>query len=160
MRENASYKQAVIDSLLQGVRNSWELKETLVYVIDNKLCLFEKSELFQGSLYEGEDEIIELILPSIRRLWSKVFINPPEILKNSQLELFQLSFDIDHFIDYLLDILPKVKHSLYHFEKLDRTSETLTLIVDNYAADLFEKSRESKDVLQEIRDLKIKKMIK
>ncbi len=159
IKDNPHYRDVIIENCCHGLRNSKDLRKILNYVIDNKLDIFEKSELFYNSLYEDDDKITDLILPSIKRLWCNIFINPPQMLKGQKLELFQLSFEIDHFIEYLTNILPKVKESLIHFDKLDRTSETLTLIVDNYIAYLFEKSRESKDVIQEIRDLKIKRMI-
>jgi hypothetical protein len=159
IKENDLYREAIIDSCCSGLRNSTELKKVLNYVIDNKLQLLQGNKVFLSSLYDDDDSVADLILPSIRRLWGKIFLNPPQMLRGNSLELFQLSFDIDHFIDYLVEILPKVKDSLKHFDKLDRTAETLTLIVDNYIAYLFEKSRESEDFTKEIRDLKIKKMI-
>jgi hypothetical protein len=45
-------------------------------------------------------------------------------------------FNADEFIDYLIDMFSKSKDCLQHFEHIDRTSETLTLIVDNYVAGL------------------------
>lgn len=57
-------------------------------------------------VYEGEDSMLDLILPAITRLYGKYFITHPTMLKLEKLELYQLSFDIDR-IDYLINILPK-----------------------------------------------------
>ena len=50
--------------------------------------------------------------------------------------------------------------SLIEFDKLDRTAETLVLIVDNYISILLEETRNSDDILADIRDLKIKKTLR
>jgi hypothetical protein len=51
-------------------------------------------------------------------------------------------FNLDKFIDYLIDMFVKSKDCLQHFEHIDRTSETLTLIVDNYIAGLVQRVRD------------------
>jgi hypothetical protein len=159
IRDDEQYRLIVIDSVCSGVRNSESLKNILNYVLDKKLHLFE-DDIFQGSFYESDDDFLDLILPSIRRVWAKFFIETPEILTDYQKELYRLSFDIDEFIDYLLIMIPKVKTSLFHFDELDRTLETLTLIVDNYVAKSIRKCIESQNILEEIRDKKITKIVK
>ena len=104
--------------------------------------------------------MLDLILPAITRLYGKYFVTPPTILKSDRLELYQLSFDIDHFIDYFVDIIPKVKNSLSYMEYLDRTVETLSLVVDNYVAGQFKYAYDCKDIIEEIREVKLKKLIK
>ena len=156
LKSKPEYRKFIIESLCQGER---DLESLLDYVIDNKLHIFDIDD-FKGSFYYEDDETIDLVLPTIRRVWGRVFIDPPEILKEKKLEFFQLLFDIDDFIDYLLDIIPKVKTSLIEFDKLDRTAETLVLIVDNYISRLLEETRNSDDILADIRDLKIKKTLR
>ena len=51
-------------------------------------------------------------------------------------------FNPDEFIDYLVDMFIISKDCLQHFEHIDRTSETLTLIVDNYVAGLVQRVRD------------------
>jgi hypothetical protein len=75
------------------------------------------------------------------------------------LELFRLYFDIDEFLDYLVLYLKKSKNTLEDFEYIDRSIETITLIVDNYVAKLVRKVLDSTDIKSEIRDMKIKRMI-
>jgi hypothetical protein len=148
---------AIVDDKYIG--HSTKIREIFNYVIDHKYNLFDREE-FKSPLYEGEDEILELILPSVRRAYGKVFISPPTLLEGNRLELLHLYFDIDIFIDYLIDMLLKNIGTLKNFDNIDRTNETLSLIVDNYVAGLVKRVRECEDHTQEIRDIKIKSVIK
>jgi len=157
LREDPMLREELLDTLESMLRSrSSDFRDTVSYVLDNKLDLFKD---FDGPVYEGEDSMLDLILPAITRLYGKYFITPPTMLKLEKLELYQLSFDIDHFIDYLINILPKVKNSLATLESLDRTAETLSLVVDNYIANRFKYAYECDDILQEIREVKLKKLI-
>jgi hypothetical protein len=157
------YRESVLDSLCNG--NS-ELRDILDYVIDEKLKRFSNIE----DTSESNDEITELVLPAVRRVWSKVFIEPPGIFKashfetipgfNKRLTYFQLLFSIDKFIDYLYDSLNKNMSILNYFEYLDRSSELLTLIVDNYIAMLINKVSKSENLEMDIRDERINKILK
>jgi hypothetical protein len=159
MRQDKSRKELVLDSLCHNVIKSSELRDILEYVIEEKTKMFE-SEHFKGCLYEGEEYTLDLILPSVRRAWVAFFITPPILLKEKRLEFFQLLFDIDEFLDYFVNIFPKVKDSLMHFESLDRSVETVTLVVDNYVASRIEVTISTKDIDSDIRDIKIKKTLK
>lgn len=159
IKSDEKYKLLIIDSLCYGLDESLDLRNLLNYVIDEKFNLFDIEE-FHGSFYPDDDNTLDLVLPAVRRVWGKVCINPPTLLKDKKLELFKLLFDIDDFIDYLINIIPKVKTSLLEFDKLDRTVETLSLVVDNYIAGLVEKTRNIKDIDVEIRDLRIRKTLK
>ena len=55
---------------------------------------------------------------------------------------------------YLIEMMLKCKESLIHFEHIDRTAETLTLIVDNYIAGLVKKVRDCDDIGTEIERIK------
>jgi hypothetical protein len=173
IHKNEDYKWSLIDSLTSGITNQWieYFEMTMVYVIDEKWKLFDKEEL-KGKIYESDDELLDLILPSIRRVFAKVFIDPPKIFvkdpivsevpgykDDGRLELFRLHFDIDEFIDYFITQLILTKECLKDFTYIDRTSETLSLIVDNYIAKLVKSVLESEDIKIDIRDLKIKRMI-
>jgi hypothetical protein len=159
LKKDADFRSLLVDTLCQGIRLTSDFRDILDYVIDNKLHLFETDD-FSGSFYPEDDDTLDLIFPAIRRVWGKVFVEPPSILKDKKLELFQLLFDIDDFVDYLIEIIPKVKTSLIEFDKLDRTAETLVLIVDNYIAGLLEATRNRNDIQMEIRDLRISKTLK
>jgi hypothetical protein len=159
LKKDADFRSMLADTLCQGIWLTSDFRDILDYVIDNKLHLFEIDE-FSGSFYPEDDDTLDLIFPAIRRVWGKVFIDPPQLLKDKKLELFQLLFDIDDFVDYLIEIMPKVKTSLIEFDKLDRTAETLVLIVDNYIAGLLETTRNRDDIQMEIRDLRISKTLR
>jgi hypothetical protein len=141
------YKKAIIDALCQGIDSEhlYSFKSLLEYVVAEKYHLFDREE-FKGTLYLEEDETLDLILPAVRRVFGKIFIDPPTLFKDSnygralpenlRYKLFMMYFNADEFINYLIDMFSKSKDCLQHFEHIDRTSETLTLIVDNYVAGL------------------------
>ena len=166
-----NYRTFLINDLCINVDDDRliKLKDLLNYVIDKKYMLFDREE-FKGSFYEGEDDTLDLILPTIRRVYSGIFISPPTLLLSlhkdivadppeKRLELLYLIFDIDIFIDYLVDMLLKSKNVLNIFYNLDRTVEILNLIVGNYIAGLVKEVRDCEDHTQAIRDIKIKKII-
>jgi hypothetical protein len=158
LRDDPMLKEELLDTLESMLKShSSDFRDIIIYVLENKLDLFKE---FEGPFYEGEDDMLDLILPAITRLYGKYFVTPPTILKSDKLELYQLSFDIDHFIDYFVDIIPKVKNSLSYMENLDRTAETLSLVVDNYVAGQFKYAYDCKDIIEEIREVKLKKLIK
>lgn len=173
IHKNRSYKEAIIDSLTGGITEEWMdyYEMTMEYVINEKYHLFDRDDL-KGSLYDGEDDVMDLILPSVRRVFGKVFINTPPLFnissgiseisglkKDIRLELFQLYYDVDEFIDEFIDQMIKNKNCLHNFKNIDKTSTTLEIIVDNYISGLLKRVLECNDVKTEIRDLKIKKMI-
>jgi hypothetical protein len=151
------YRKSLINSLCVGLSDTEHFTKIINYVIDYKFNLFIIDD-FKGSFYEDEDDTLDLILPSIRRLYGKMFVTPPNILTEQNLKYFQLSFDIDDFLSYFIEMVSKSKNSLSMFENLDRTNETLTLIVDNYIAGLIKLVRENED--QVIRDIKINNIIR
>ena len=145
------YRKAIVDALCQGVDAQYipSFKSLLEYVI-TKYDLFDRDE-FKGALYLDEDETLDLILPAVRRVFGKIFIDPPTLFKDSsyvkipeslRYKLFMMYFNADEFIDYLIDMFIRSKDCLQHFEHIDRTSETLTLIVDNYVAGLVQRVRD------------------
>jgi hypothetical protein len=155
--KDEQYKKAIIDALCQGISSQhlYSFKSLLEYVVDEKYYLFDREE-FKGALYLEEDETLDLVLPAIRRVFGKVFIDPPTLFKEtgyntgSRYKLFTMFFNADEFIDYLIDMFIKSKDCLQHFEHIDRTAETLTLIVDNYVASLVQKVLDIEDHEQAI----------
>ena len=155
--KDEQYKKAIIDALCQGISSQhlYSFKSLLEYVVDEKYYLFDREE-FKGALYLEEDETLDLVLPAIRRVFGKVFIDPPTLFKETgynnghRYKLFTMFFNADEFIDYLIDMFIKSKDCLQHFEHIDRTAETLTLIVDNYVASLVQKVLDIEDHEQAI----------
>jgi len=155
--KDEQYKKAIIDALCQGISSQHlhSFKSLLEYVVDEKYYLFDREE-FKGALYLEEDETLDLVLPAVRRVFGKVFIDPPTLFKETgynnghRYKLFTMFFNADEFIDYLIDMFIKSKDCLQHFEHIDRTAETLTLIVDNYVASLVQKVLDIEDHEQAI----------
>lgn len=157
-------REVLIDELCKGITNTSEFRDACEYIFDNKIHLFDISE-FKDSLYEGEDDILDLILPSFRRAWGKVYVQTPTLFKSNlpddqRLDLYQNLFDIDEFLVYLIEMFKKTKGCLSDFEFIDRTPEHLTLIVDNYIASLVKKVIESYDIKKDLRDAKIKRIVR
>ena len=156
--KDSEEREILLDTLSVGITNTSDFRDALEYVI-TKLPMFDIPEF--ESIYEDEDNILDLVLPSFRRVWGNIYIKPPTLFKNDQrLEIFILSFDIDEFLNYLKDVFIKTKGCLADFEYIDRTINHLQLIVDNYIALLVKKVLDCKDIKEEIRDLKIKKVTK
>ena len=164
------YKKELFTVLSKSidVRYKADFLDLLEYVTTKRLKDFDVPELV-GELYPEEDEISDLILPAIRRVFAKVYTQPPPIFIGTndpdavRLKLFQLHFNIDEFIDYFINMLKKNKNSLLEFEYLDRTSQTLELIVDNYIAKLVKSVISTIDLKKEIdrleRDKKINRLL-
>lgn len=161
INQSPAYREIIIDNACNGIRNTSEFRDCIDYVLDKKLHLFT-DDFYKVSLYDNDDTILELILPTIRRIWSKIHNNPPPLLKDRKLLLFKLSFDIDDFLDYMVDILPKVENKLEAFVNLDRSVETFNLIVDNYVTLLFNLAYNDRNVESSIktaeRNIKLKKL--
>lgn len=153
------YREKLIESLIFNIPDNLVVafKEVINYVVDEKFHLFQIED-FENSFYYNDDNTIELVLPAVRRVFAKVFINPPSLFKSDteslRYQLFILYFNIDEFLDYLVDMMLKCKNSLEHFEHIDRTAETLTLIVDNFIASLVKKVRSCDDIEVEIKNQK------
>jgi hypothetical protein len=164
IKSEKQFRETIIDSLCHGIKESSQFRDTIEYVIENKLdTIQQKTDV----LYEDEEDILVLILPSIRRVWGKVFVETPKIFEmpkvvtqvpgyvpDKRLELYQLSFNINDFVDYLIDMFVKSNNLLKDFEYLDKTQETLTLIVDNYVAKLINGVTTCNDIELEIERLK------
>ena len=150
------YRKVLTESLTSVITESYlpAFIEVIDYVIDKKFHLFQIEE-FENSFYYDDDSTLDLVLPSVRRVFAKVFIDPPSLFKGDtekqRYQLFILYFNIDEFIEYLIDMMIKCKKSLEYFENIDRTSETLTLIVDNYIAGLVKMVRKSEDIEEDIK---------
>jgi hypothetical protein len=109
------------------------------------------------------NNLLEYILPTVKRAYSKFFINTPSIFNNInanfRLELFQLQFNLQEFLKFISDKFIKNHQVLDDFKNLDTDSEILTLIVEDYMASKisYVASVKQTDIQKEIRDIKISK---
>lgn len=106
--------------------------------------------------------VLEYILPTVRKVYSKFFINPPSLLNEDRLVLYKLQFNLQEFLIYLKDKFIKNLNCLDDFEYLDRISEILTLIVDEYVASKISyiTSIKMSNIKEEIRDIKLSKHLR
>lgn len=164
------FKETILDSLCDGKS---ELRDILEWVIDNKIFEFDDNTFEDFSLQE-------LILPAIRRVWGMIYLQPPSIFKPkyidgglvsnnlnksnsiraSKLELYQLSFNIEDFLNYLKDMIDKNKNCLDGFEYLDKPLELIELICDNYIAKLVDFVNNSENLTEDIRNEKLRNILK
>lgn len=129
---NSFYKESLLDFVCSGVYHTSDFRDYIEYIVDNKSSLFDYDE-FKSPLYDGEEEIISLIIPLACSIWNRIYLHPPSSFDSDKRELLELYFNIDDFIDYIRDILPKSK-GLSYFSHIDKTKEMVRLIVDNYAS--------------------------
>jgi hypothetical protein len=170
--KDENYRKSLITSLSTGIDDKYikYFNKLINYVIDEKLYLFDKPEFIEP-IHKDEDKAVDLILPAIRRVFAKIFIQPPSIYskefnlyyeKNANLryKLFVLYFDIDYFIDYLYNMLIKSKDKLSHLEYIDGTVETLNLIIDNYIGYNIKRVSECDDIESEVKNIKRDSILK
>lgn len=130
--------------------------------------LFE-DDFFKQKFFSSDDDkdgslnwqILSYILPSVRRVFVTFFMNVPTLFENDpkRKELFQLQFDLEEFLTELSNKLKNNITILDNFKNLDRGSEILQLIVNDYVASKIKKSRVNNPT-QAIREIKIEKHLK
>jgi hypothetical protein len=160
IESNITYKEYLIDELCSQIPSDSDFRDVIEYVLNNKVD-FIKENIENIPLYGDDDNLHDFILPTIRRIWSQFFINPPSLLKDKRLELFQLYFNVDWVLNYLVDKINEARYRkpLQMFESMDRSSETCRLISDNYIANIFSKAYNELDVDKKIKELKRDKNI-
>jgi hypothetical protein len=175
--KDITFKESILDFLCDGKS---ELRDILEWCINYKISEF-KSDFFE------DVNLQELILPAITRVWNQIYLQPPWrgrkfgsifkpqyidgglISKNlnrsnsnrsRKLELYQLSFNIEDFLNYLKEMLENNKNCLDGFEFLDKPSELVELICDNYIAKLVDFVNNSENLTEDIRNEKLKNILK
>lgn len=112
--------------------------------------------------YYDQEEInlLEYILPSVKRIYYRFFINTPQLLNDKRLELFQIQFDLEEFLTFLKDKFINNQNALNDFKFLDIYSEILMLIVEEYTVSkiAYTASINKKDINYILRDIKIQKI--
>ena len=162
----------IYDALLEGVKD--------VDMKANLLRLYKEATLVHYHLFEDDffkqrffanidrvygdpegDNILMYILPAIRRVFATFFIQIPPIFHRDEkrTELFQLLFDLEEFLKELSDKLKKNMTILDDFDNLDRGSEILQLIVNNYVSSKIKKTRIN-NTTQAIREIKLERHLK
>jgi hypothetical protein len=143
--------------------------------VSHLMDLFKDATTIYSSIFDVEPfinvsdddpdgvNLLEYILPSVKRVYSKFFINPPGLLiNNERLDLYKLQFNLEEFLIFLKDKFIENQKSLDNFKYLDTNSEILTLIVEDYVASkiAYIASVKMSTIKEEIRDIKISKHLK
>jgi len=157
----------VFDTLLQGFQGS--LRNQLLELYQDACRIhyhlfeddFFKQRFFSTDEDKDGDNILTFILPAIRRVFVTFFMNVPTLFENDlkRKELFQLQFDLEEFLKELTDKLKNNITILDNFKNLDKGSEILQLIVNDYVSSKIKKSRVNNPT-QAIREIKLEKHLK
>jgi hypothetical protein len=163
---------ALYNALCRGVRETQDISHlkdlykdttTIHYKLFDDPIFTKKKNITEEN--PDGNNLLEYILPSVTRAYSKFFINPPSIFLNSnyliRLELFQLQFNLNEFLDVLSTKFKSNHECLRDFKNLDTDSEILTLIVEDYVASKvsYVTSVKNSDIQKEIRDIKISRQL-
>ena len=168
--KDSIFKETILDSLCDGKS---ELRDILEWIIDNKISEFDDNTFEDCSLQE-------LVLPAVRRVWGMIYLQPPSIFKpqyvdgglvsnnlnksnsnrSRKLELYQLSFNIEDFTNYLKEMLDKNKNCLDGFEYLDKPLKLIEVICDNYIVKLVDFVNNSENLTEDIRNEKLRNILK
>jgi hypothetical protein len=129
----------------------------------------EKGEPQEFTSKNGEN-LLSFIIPALQNVFSRFWINPPSLftdLQNSslrspnvrdqRLEIFQLSFDSNEFLEFLAQKLRKNIDILDDFDNLDHYSKIIEIIIDDYVSSKVKFVQGVDDIKAQIRYLKIKK---
>lgn len=164
--ELASLSEHLFPTLCSGL--TAEHSERLTSLFEQALNNYDY--LFADDIFikvnDDQHCLLEYILPAIRKAYYTFFINLPSLFthqytstqgKNNRLELFQLQFELEDFLKFLSTKFKKNHNILDDFENLDKYSELLTLIVEEYKASKvsFVASVNSSEIESEIRDIKL-----
>jgi hypothetical protein len=135
---------------------------------------FFEDEIFTQKKYQSEDNpdghhVLEYLLPTVKKVYINFFINIPTIFKytlpgnfaQNRLELFQLQFNLKELLNYISEKYKKNYDCLKDFENIDKDTEILTIITEDYLAQkiAYVLSVNFKDIVTEIRDSKINKQL-
>jgi hypothetical protein len=160
LKNNIDFRKSIVDALsgYDKLDISTDLEKFINNFIDNEIEKFREFE--NCFLYDQEDEVILLILPTIRRIYQKIYVSQPPILynKTEKLELYKNLFYIEDFSNFLIKMIKQNRTSLSNFKNLDKTVELINLIVEDYVSYLLDKSLKIEDVKKELREHKIKKI--
>lgn len=138
----------------------------LEHLIDTRRNLFKEGPL-SGYMHEiDEDSTEEFLVRCVYEAWESMVLNPPGLFRinpcDPRREMLSLMWDVDHFLDTISEWAADVDGLLDRFEHLDKTSDTMRLITQNYVNMMIKKCQGHTKQEQEIiiRDLRIEKTLR
>lgn len=137
----------------------------------------EKGDTTEISSQNGEN-LLSFVMTALQNAFSRFYINPPSLFtghpkidpedffqdwyppdgyKNQRLEIFQLCFDSDEFLNFLSQKLRQNLSILDNFSYIDHYSKIIDIIIDDYVSGKVKFVQDIKDLKSQLRYLKIKK---
>jgi hypothetical protein len=144
--------------------NSNKFKLVIKDLIDNYHQYFNDEfftkEVTYGSknVFYIKDNILSLVIPFIRKVYSKFFINIPSLFSDGRLKIFQYKFNLNEIVPFFKDKISKNLHILDDFENIDRYSNILSIICEDFVAMKISEVQEISDIKSTLRDLKIEEI--
>lgn len=143
-----------------------QIQKDLEHLIDERRKLFKEGPL-SGYMHEiDEDSTEEFLVRCVYEAWESMVLNPPGLFcinpGDTRREMLSLMWDVDHFLDTISEWAADSDGLLDSFNHLDKTSETMRLITQNYVNMMIKKCQGHTKQEQEIilRDLRIEKTLR
>ena len=135
-------------------------------LLEDRKDLFEEGPLC-GMMHEGDDDSVEEFLArSVWEAFDGMVLDPPGLFRmtpgDPRMEMLSLMWDVDHFLDTISEWAANADGLLDGLEYLDKTSEAMRLITQNYINMMIKNcmghtKEEQKTIL---RDLRIKSALR
>lgn len=153
-----------------SIKDSLEIE--VRYVLEERRDIFD---VLSGPMHDDDDDDMAfLVVSSIRAAYEKIFVSQPTIFlfeqdtfdvsrerREKRRQVFEHLWDIDSFVDHLVDSVGRIGRPLDVFPNIDKTRKTFELITEDYVNGLVAAALEvpADSLDEEIRDLKLKKLI-
>lgn len=166
---HAWFVNGLIESYSNKITNpihKERLIKDLEHIVDDRINLFLEGPL-SGYIHKYDDDAVEeFIIRSVYDAYENMVINPPALFTilhdDMRREMLALKWDIDHFIDTISEWIADIDGLLDQFEYLDKTSETMRLITQNYVNKMIKECTglTKQEQNEMIRDLRIQNTLK
>lgn len=166
---HAWFTNGLIESYITKVDDEFlreSLQKDLEYIIDERIDLFLTGPL-SGYIHEGDDDAVEeLILRCVYQAYESMVINPPGLFRimhdDKRREMLALKWNVDHFLDTISEWTADADGLLDDLEYLDKTSETMRLITQNYVNMMIKQCTglTKQEQVEIIRDLRIQNTLR
>lgn len=143
-----------------------QFEADLEHLLDDRREVFKEGPL-TGYLHEGDEDCVEeLLIRCAFEAWNQMVNKPPGLFcltaNDPRKEMLALMWDIDHFVDTISEWTADAEGLLDSLEYVDKTSETMRLITQNYVNMRIKECQglTKQEMTAKIRDLRIDKTMK
>jgi hypothetical protein len=144
-------------TMSMGEINSKKFESIIRYVCINYDYLFEE-EIFIKKLPDNSNtNIISFLIPFVRRVYSKFFIDPPTFTygTNDRLIVFQHMFNLEEIVLFFKGKIIKNLNILDDFKNIDKYQSILSIICDDYVSMKISEVQKISNIKLALRNLKI-----